>query len=143
MRRLPPVTARTLALFLPFLPLGLPWGFAWAPLLWLVLMLPFLSPRERIASVALVAAAATVGFLAPVAANFTAETADPRLVQVAGAAGGGVGSDRHRTLTELVARSPDDAILHLLLADQARGMGHDAEAITAYQRATELDPGLS
>ncbi len=143
MRWLPPVTARTVAFFLPLLPLALPWGFAWAPLLWLALMLPVLTPGERVASTALVVAAATVGFMIPLAANFTAETADPRLVQVAGAAGGGVGADRYRTLTELTARSPDDAILHLLLADQARGMGRDAEAIAAYQRATELDPGLS
>ncbi len=143
MCRLPPITARTLAVFLPLLPLALPWGFAWAPLLWLALMLPFLSRGERGASVALVVAAATVGFMVPMAATFTAETADPRLVQVAGAAGGGVGADRYRTLAELAARSPDDAVLHLLLADQARGMGRDAEAISAYQRATELDPSLS
>ena len=143
MRRLPPATARTVAFFLPLLPLALPWGFAWAPLLWLVLMLPFLVTGERVAAVALVTAAAAIGFLLIPAADFTAETADPRLVQVAGAAGGGVGADRYRTLSELVARSPDDAVLHLLLADQARGLGRAAEAIAAYERATELNPGLS
>jgi len=143
MRRLPPITARTLAFFIILLPLALPWGFAWAPLLWLVLMLPFLSLGERVASVALVLAAAIVGFMLPLAAHLTADTVDPRLVQVAGAAGGSVGADRYRTLTDLTARSPDDAVLHLLLADQARGMGRDVEAISAYQRATELDPRLS
>ena len=143
MRRLPPSTARTLAFFLPLLPLALPWGFAWAPLVWLALMLPLLSKGERGASVALVVAAAAVGFMLPLAASFTVQTADPRLVQVAGAAAGGVGADRYRTLSELAARSPDDAVLHLLFADQARGMGRDAQAIAAYQRATELDPSLS
>lgn len=143
MRRLPPFTAHTLAFFLPLLPLALPWGFAWTPLLWLALMLPFLSPGERRTSLTLVMMAAMVGFLVPLAASYTAETAEPRLVQVAGAASGGVGADRYRTLLELAALSPDDAVLHLLLADQARGLGRDAEAIAIYQQATELDPGLS
>jgi Tfp pilus assembly protein PilF len=135
-------TARALAALFPLLPLALPWGAAWAPLLWLALAAPFLSRRERMVAVTSLLLVATCGVLLLPAARVTALSTDPRLVQVAGAARGAVGPERERTVAELLERRPDDAILQLLHADQARGMGDYATAIRSYRRAAELDPGL-
>jgi tetratricopeptide (TPR) repeat protein len=140
---LPSTAASTVAAIVPFLPLALPWGAAWTPLFWLALMLPVLSRGERLTTTFLVMAAAVAAFAIPFAARSTAEAADPRLAQVAGASQGAVSADRYRALSELVSRRPDDAVLHLLLADQARGFGRNAEAVEEYRRASELDPSLS
>ena len=140
---LPPTTAATVAAIVPFLPLALPWGAAWAPLFWLALMLPVLSRGERLTTTVLVMAASVAAIAAPFAARATGDAADPRLAQVAGASQGAVSADRHRALSDLVNQNPDDAVLHLLLADQARGFGLNAEAVEEYRRASELDPSLS
>jgi Tfp pilus assembly protein PilF len=141
-RRLPSNTARTLAFLVPLLPLALPWGVAWTPLLWLALASPHFSRRERgVASAGLLLIAACGILLLP-AARFTALSTDPRLIHVAGAARGAIGAERERTLAELLEQSPDDAVLQFLYADQARGLGDYAAAIRAYQRAAELDPTL-
>ncbi len=87
-------------------------------------------------------AAGSAALLAPWGASRTALVADPRLVQVAHAAAGGVSADSARTLDNLVRLSPNDAVLHLLHADQARGQGLEATAAAGYRRATELDPAL-
>lgn len=142
-RRLPPMTARTAALFLPFLPLALPYGAAWTPLFWLALMVPMLTRRERVVSLILVLGAGAAAMMAPWAAANTAISTDSRLIQVASAARGGVGPDRHRLLGELVALNPDDAVLHILHGDQARAQGDAAQAAAAYRTAMELDPGSS
>jgi Tfp pilus assembly protein PilF len=141
-RRLPSTTARTLAALVPLLPLALPWGVAWTPLLWLTLASPHFSRRERVVASAGLLLIAACGILLLPAARFTALSTDPRLIHVAGAARGAIGAERGRTLAELVEKSPDDAVLQFLYADQARGLGDYAKAIRAYQRAAELDPML-
>jgi len=141
-RRLPSTTARTLAALVPLLPLALPWGVAWTPLLWLALASPHFSRRERVVASAGLLLIAACGILLLPAARFTALSTDPRLIHVAGAARGAIGPERERTLAELLEKSPDDAVLQFLYADQARGLGDYVTAIRAYQRAAELDPTL-
>ncbi len=141
-RRLPPATATVLAAMGPFLPLALPWGAAWTPLLWLILATPHLSRSERRVAGAGLLVLAAAGVLAVPAARVTSLAADPRLVHVAGAARGAVGADRQRTLADLLAKAPDDAVLHVLYAGQARGLGDYATALRSYRRAAQIDPRL-
>jgi Tfp pilus assembly protein PilF len=141
-RRMPSATAKTLAALVPLLPLALPWGIAWTPLLWLVLASPHLSRRERAVATTGLLLIAACGLLLLPAARFTALSTDPRLVHVAGAARGAIGPERERTLAELLENRPDDAVLQFLYADQARGLGDYPRAVRSYQRAAALDPTL-
>ena len=113
-RRLPSTTARTLAALVPLLPLALPWGVAWTPLLWLALASPHFSRRERVVASAGLLLIAACGILLLPAARFTALSTDPRLIHVAGAARGAIGPERERTLAELLEKSPDDAVMQFL-----------------------------
>lgn len=141
-RRLPTQTASILATGFPWVPLALPWGMAWAPLVWITLAGPFLSRREtRVAATALVVLAVCGLSFLP-AAQWTAASADPRLVQVASAAGGAVGPGHLWTIQKLVKQRPDDPVLQVLLGDQLRGAGDYSEALRAYHRARNLNPGL-
>ncbi|MFQ5719413.1 MAG: tetratricopeptide repeat protein [Acidobacteriota bacterium] len=140
--RLPPTTAATVAAIALFVPIAMPRAIIWLPLFWLVLAAPYLTRCERVTAMVFLAAAAVCGLASFTIIDNITRQLDPRMLQVASAAEGGVGAERERAISDLSRKEPTDAILHLLHADQLRGRGDHMAAIQEYARAIQLDPSL-
>ncbi|MCU1244617.1 MAG: hypothetical protein JWN02_527, partial [Acidobacteria bacterium] len=128
-----------LAFALLFLPIFLWLGPMWLAFYWLIIFFGYAGRGERIATVVLSIALATVPLILERAASWAAGMESP--VMIAAVAGNerSYQPDALRRIQELITIVPDDATVHLLLGNLYLQEGDDQQAAVHYRRAVELD----
>jgi tetratricopeptide (TPR) repeat protein len=132
-----------LAFALLFLPLFLWLGPIWLLFYWFAIFFGYATPAERILIVILLLIVAMLPIALEASSNWVAGVDSPVVLAATSSQEQSYQPEALRRLQELVAVTPDNPMLHLLLGNLQAFEGSDEQAAVHYRRAIELRRGYA
>lgn len=132
-----------LAFALLFLPLFLWLGPIWLAFYWFAIFFGYASVGERVLIVILLLVVAALPIALDASSNWIAGVDSPVVLAAASSQEQSYQPEALRRLQELVAVTPDNPMLHLLLGNLQAFEGNDEQAAVHYRRAIELRRGYA
>jgi len=127
-----------LAFALLFLPVFLWLGPVWLIFYWLIIFFGYAKPGERILIVVLTLLIAAAPLALDLASHWIAGVDSPVVLSAIASEERSYQPDALRRMQELVNIVPDDAVLHLLIANLYLQDGDEQQASQHYQRSADL-----